>query len=297
MAADAESAPTFDLQGHSTCSDGELSPAETVHAACAAGVELFALTDHDTVDGLAEAGTAAEQAGVRLVTGVEISVLDPVANDLHLCGYLIDPDYAALTAQLARSREDRERRAGRMVEALEALGWAVDRIALEDRADAGLSIGRPHIAQAVVSDERNSARLARERISTPTDFLVAYLVEGRPAFTERRAPTVADAIELIHAAGGVAVWAHPFWDVAGDAETIATLERFTTLGLDGVEAFYVTHTRAQTDLLVRRANELGLLTTGSSDFHGPSHKQFSRFRAFSTFGHRASLGRLVGSDA
>lgn len=296
-AADASSLererPRFDLQGHSTQSDGELSPAETVRAARRAGVELFALTDHDSVAGVAEAAAAAAEVGLGLVTGVEISVLDPVAADLHLCGYGFDPADEALLAELARSREDRERRASRMIEALKESGWSIDHEALNARALAGLTIGRPHLAQAVAGDPRNAERLAREGLGGATDFLVAYLIEGRPAFREREAPSIAAAIRLIHDAGGVAVWAHPFWDVAADAEVVATLERFVGVGLDGVEAFYVTHTRAQTDLLVRRGGELGLLLTGSSDFHGPSHRQFNRFRAFSTYGHEPKLGPLL----
>ena len=286
------SAPRFDLQGHSTQSDGELSPSETVRAAGRAGVELFALTDHDSVAGVEEAAQAAAEAGLRLVTGVEISVLDPVAADLHLCGYGFDPQDAALLAQLTRSREDRERRAGRMVEALEQDGWSVNHELLTERALAGLTIGRPHLAESVASDPRNAERLAREGLHNATEFLVAYLIEGKPAFRERVAPSVAEAIALLHDAGGVAIWAHPFWDVEADAEVIATLERFVGVGLDGVEAFYVTHTRAQTELLVRRASELSLLTTGSSDFHGPNHRQFNSFRAFSTFGLEANLGPL-----
>jgi predicted metal-dependent phosphoesterase TrpH len=288
------SAPIFELQGHSTISDGELSPAETVRAAADAGVELFALTDHDSTDGVAEASQAAAQAGVRLVAAVEMSVLDPVAADLHVCGYLVDPADAALGAQLRRSREDRERRATRMIEALTELGWSINHEPLNRRALAGRSIGRPHLAEAVTSDPRNAARLRREGVANPTAFLVAYLIEGKPAFRERAAPTVSRAIELIHAAGGVAIWAHPFWDVAAGAEVLATLERFVGLGLDGVEAFYITHNRAQTELLARRASELDLLTTGSSDFHGPHHRQFNAFRRFSTHGLTPNLGPIAG---
>ena len=284
--------PTFELQGHSTLSDGELSPADTVAAAKAAGVELFALTDHDSVDGVAEAVHAGAEAGLKIVTGVEISVLDPVAADLHMCGYGFDPSDRALLEQLAHSRADRERRASRMIAALERDGWSINHELLNSRAQAGLTIGRPHLAEAVTSDPRNGARLEREQLSNPTEFLVAYLIEGAPAFSEREAPSIAEAIALVHQAGGVAVWAHPFWDVDSDAEVLATLERFVGLGLDGVEAFYVTHTRTQTDMLVRRARELGLITTGSSDFHGPGHRQFNRFRAFSTYGHEANLGSL-----
>jgi 3',5'-nucleoside bisphosphate phosphatase len=287
------SAPTFELQSHSTHSDGELSPAEVVAAAGLAGVELLALTDHDTTDGVAEAAQAAARLGIGFVTGVEISVLDPGAQDLHLCGYLIDPAYAALGEQLRRSRGDREQRAERMATALTELGWAIDRELLDARAAAGQTIGRPHLAAAVVAHPDNARRLAGEGLGDPSAFLVAYLIEGRPAFRERLAPTVTEAIELIHGAGGVAVWAHPFWDIGADPEVLATLDRFVTAGLDGVEAFYVTHTRAQTELLADRCAQLGLLTTGSSDFHGPSHRQFNRFRAFQTYDRLPTLGALA----
>ncbi len=290
MPSPTSTAPTFELQGHSTYSDGELPPAGVVAAAKQAGVELFSLTDHDSVEGVHEAIEAAAKIGLRLIPGVEISVLDPVASDLHLCGYLIDQNDPALLAQLERSRSDRGRRAERMIAALEENGWAVDRRPLDERLAAGATVGRPHLAQAVFTQSENADRLAAEQLANPTEFLVAYLIEGKPAFRDREAPSISDAIELVHGAGGLAVWAHPFWDVDSDAEVIATLERFTALGLDGVEAFYVTHTKPQTDLLVRRASELGLLTTGSSDYHGPDHRQFNRFRQFSTYGHEANLG-------
>ncbi len=293
MDAAAFDPPTFDLQGHSTCSDGELSPGETVRAAQAAGVECFALTDHDSVDGLAAASAAARELGLVLVPGVEISVLDPVAADLHMCGYLIDRDDQALRTGLEASRNDREVRAQKMVAALRELGWEVDQSSLDARTAQGLSVGRPHIAAAVFGDPRNAARLARERLEDPSGFLVAYLIEGRAAFVERGAPSAAATIELVHGAGGVAVWAHPFWDLDHDAEVIATLERFKDFGIDGIEAFYITHTQAQTELLVRAAARLDLLTTGSSDFHGPGHRQFNRFRAFSTYGHVPNLGPLL----
>ncbi len=287
------SPPRFELQGHSTQSDGELAPAEVVRAAQRAGVQLFALTDHDSLAGVAEAAQAASEVGLSLVTGVEISVLDPAAADLHVCGYLVDPRNPALLEQLGRSRADRESRAQRMIEALEQNGWAVDQGPLARRAAEGLTIGRPHLAEAVTTDPRNAERLAREELRNPTEFLVAYLIEGKPAFRDREAPTVDTAIQLIHDAGGVAVWAHPFWDLDADLEVLATLERFAGVGLDGVEAFYVTHTPAQTGLLVQKADELGLLTTGSSDYHGPSHRQFNRFGAFSTYGHTPNLGPLA----
>jgi predicted metal-dependent phosphoesterase TrpH len=287
------SAPAFELQSHSTYSDGELSPTAVAAAAAEAGVELLALTDHDTTDGVGEAAAAARELGLGFVTGVEISTLDPGAQDLHICGYLIDPAYAALGEQLRRSRADREQRSERMATALSSLGWSIDRRHLDARKAAGQTVGRPHLAEAVVAHPDNATRLALEGLENPSAFLVAYLIEGRPGFRERLAPTVPEAIDLIHGAGGVAIWAHPFWDIDADAEVLSTLDRFAAAGLDGVEAFYVTHTREQTELLVERCAALGLLTTGSSDFHGPGHRQFNRFHAFQTYGHTPNLGRLT----
>jgi 3',5'-nucleoside bisphosphate phosphatase len=105
---------------------------------------------------------------------------------------------------------------------------------------------------------------------------------------------VEEAIALIHDAGGLAVWAHPFWNLAEPAEVLGALDRFRVCGLDGVEAFYVTHTEAQTRLLAGRATELGLLSTGSSDFHGPAHPAFAAFRAHRTYGLTPALGPLAG---
>jgi len=286
-------APTFELQSHSTFSDGELTPAQVVAAAAQAGVELLALTDHDTVDGLPEAAAAAAEIGIELVPAVEISTIDPRGRDLHICGYLVDPASAALGEQLRHSRGDRERRAERMARALTDLGWALDQATLDARTAAAGAIGRPHLAQAAFTHPDNAARLEQERLNDPSEFLEAYLIEGRPAFRKREAPTVSQAIELIHAAGGLAVWAHPFWDIDAGPEVLAALDRFAAAGLDGVEAFYVTHTREQTELLAQRATQLGLLSTGSSDFHGPHHRRFHSFRVFETYGLAPRLGRLA----
>jgi hypothetical protein len=111
----------------------------------------------------------------------------------------------------------------------------------------------------------------------------------------RATPTVAQAIEVVHAAGGLAVWAHPYWDLADDAAVRATLERFAAAGLDGVEVFYITHDERQTRLLHRAARDHGLLTTGSSDFHGPAHPRFGRFRAHATYDLEVVLGSLARS--
>jgi predicted metal-dependent phosphoesterase TrpH len=284
-------APTFDLQSHSVHSDGALAPAEVVAAAAQAGVELLALPDPATVDGVAAARTAAREHGLRLVPAVELSAIDPLGEDLHVLGYGIDPADAGLAGRLDAYRADRRGRIGRMATAMEELGWAVDRTRF-----AGLDApGRPHLAAAVLHHPDNAARVRAEDFGTPSDLLVAYLTPGRPGYRTRTIPTVTDAIAAIHAAGGVAVWAHPFWDVDAEAEVEAAVRRFAAAGMDGVEAFYIAHGERQTTLLCDLADELGLLTTGSADFHGPQHPQFSRFRAFELYGREPRLGPIAGT--
>lgn len=286
--------PAFDLQSHSQHSDGELSPRRVVETAATSGVELLSLTDHDTVEGVAEAAAAAHSAGLRLVSGVEISAIDPAGRDLHILGYLIDPGDGSLRRRLEQSRRDREARAEAMVDAIRRLGFELDAAPLQARAAKGKSIGRPHIAQAVVNHPANAPRLTAEGRADPSAFLEGYLIEGRPAFRPRRAPSVTEAIEMIHDAGGLAIWAHPFWDVADDASVLASVDRFVGAGLDGVECFYPSHDRRRAELLADRCAQLRLLSTGSADFHGPGHRRFSRFRAFSTFGRDPVLGPLAG---
>ena len=292
--ARVDDAPTFDLQSHSVHSDGALAPADVVAAATAAGVQLLALTDHDTAAGVPEAAQAAQAAGIGLVSAVEITALHEGRQDLHVLGYLIDADDPELAAALAGSRGDRERRADAMGALLRDLGFSLDEELLAQRTARGQAIGRPHLAEAVVRHPANRERLHEAGLLEPTAFLVAYLVDGAPAFVARQAPSVADAIALIHAAGGVAVWAHPFWDIADPDGVLAAIAGFQAAGLDGVEAFYATHDESQTRLLVRECERRGLLTTGSADFHGPEHHTFSRFRAFQTFGMTPTLGPLAG---
>ncbi len=290
----SEAPPTFDLQSHSRYSDGALPPAEVVGIAASAGVELLALSDHDTIEGVPEAAAEAARLGIRLVPATEISALDSAGADLHILGYRIDAGDAVLAERLAEFRADRELRAERMAGALRELGFELDDSVLQRRAAQGKPIGRPHLSQAVVMHPANAERLAEEGRLELSAFLEAYLIEGRPGFRSRTIPSVADAIEAIHRAGGVAVWAHPFWDVEDPDEVRQIIDRFRGIGIDGVECFYATHTREQSELLADRCAELGLLSTGSSDFHGPEHKLFSRFRAFSTYGREPMLGPIAG---
>src|SRR3954468_9385696 len=286
------SRPTFDLQSHSTCSDGALAPRAVVAAAAAAGVELLALSDHDTVDGVDEALEAAAAHGLVLVPAAELSAIDGEREDLHVLGYGLDHRSDELLATLARFRVDRGARARRMADALREAGFELD---VPDRGDR--PVGRPHLAQATFEHPANSMRLRDEGIVNFSQLLVAYLVPGAPAYRRRTTPTVADAIATIHAAGGVAVWAHPFWDVDAGAEVLALVDRFAAEGLDGVEAFYVTHTEQQTRLVAEHCAERGLLTTGSADFHGPEHPHFNRFRAFELHGLEPNLGPIRSGGA
>ena len=286
--------PRFDLQSHSTCSDGSLAPAGVVAAAAAAGVELLALTDHDSVEGVAEAVAAAGAHALRVVPAVEISARDrEIRQDLHILGYLIDIADVPLGALLDRSRNARLDRSAAMVDALRDLDFEVDETQLAARRAVGDSIGRPHIAAAVLAAPANAGRLANEGIADPSAFLEAYLVPGAPAFRPRFSPSAADAIAAIRAAGGIAVWAHPFWDVSEPDAALREIDRLVAAGLGGVECFYPSHTRQQTELLVRACAERDLLTTGSTDFHGPEHAQFNRFLGFATYGLAPRLGPIA----
>ena len=278
-------APTFDLQSHSTRSDGALEPAAVVEAAARAGVERLALTDHDTVDGVEEALAAAGRVGLRLVPAAEISALWDAHEDLHVLGYGLDHRSPALLDALAGFRADRAARARRMAEALRELGLELD---VPDRGDR--SVGRPHLAQAAFEHPANRERVRAEGLANASALLEAYLIAGAPAFRRRTTPTVPEAIAVIHAAGGVAVWAHPFWDLEAGDEVHAAIGTFAGHGLDGVEAFYPTHGPEQARLVAERCAELGLLTTGSSDFHGPEHPRFHAFRAFELHGLEPVLG-------
>jgi len=286
----------FDLQSHSTHSDGALAPREVVERAANAGVELLALTDHDTVSGVSEALAAGERAGLRVVPAVEISAIDrgPSGDrELHILGYRIDHTRSALGAQLANFLADRERRTLRMASALRELGLELDETEITARRAAGQPIGRPHVATAVLHAPANAARLRRERIEDIGDLIRAYLVEGRPAYRLREIPTVQQAVAVIQEDRVLADWARPLWDLSEPGQVLDVIERFRAVEIDGVEAFYITHDAQQTRLLAERCAALGLLTTGSADFHGPDNPQFNRFLAFCTHGFEPNLGSIA----
>jgi predicted metal-dependent phosphoesterase TrpH len=181
-----------------------------------------------------------------------------------------------------------------MAERLNELGFAVDQAALDVRRSTGAVLGRPHLAAAVVSHPANAQRLRDLDMATIEKFIPAYLIPGTPAYVPRSRPTVEEAIGWIHDAGGLAIWAHPFWDVKENELVLANIDRYQQWGLDGVECFYPTYSAEQTRLLAARCRTLGLLTTGSSDYHGPKHKIFSRFLVHELHGEEPELGAIAG---
>jgi 3',5'-nucleoside bisphosphate phosphatase len=287
----------FDLQSHSIASDGALAPAEVVAHAAAAGIELLALSDHDTVEGVGEALEAAADRGLTLSPATELSAVDGVYEDLHVLGYELDHRDGELRTTLEDFRGDRERRIWAMADRMRELGFELDDGYLRERKAEGKPLGRPHLADAILAHPANQARLRAEGIADKNTLFPPYLVPGAIGYVARTRPTVYEAVDVIHAAGGVAVWAHPFWDLDDERQTLDAIDRFAEHGLDGVEVFYATHTEAQTRLLHAHCSGLGLLMTGSADFHGPAHDRFNAFGAFETYGLEPVLGPIGQAES
>src|SRR5918997_1626496 len=186
--------PPFDLQAHSVHSDGTLGAAEVVERAAAAGVELFALTDHDTVDGVPEAAARAAELGLRYSPAAELSAVHGGHEDLHVLGYELDVADPDLITILEDFRSDRARRIEAMVGRLRELGFELDDAPLAARREAGKPIGRPHLADAVLAHPANAERLRAENIAGKDELFPSYLVPGARAYVARSRPTVAQAI-------------------------------------------------------------------------------------------------------
>lgn len=247
----------LDLHLHTTHSDGSSTPTEVIRLAHRAGVTALAITDHDITTGIAEATAVGSELGIEVIPGVEIS---SILNDseLHILGYFVDPQDAELNKRLATLRESRHHRNPQIVERLQALG--IELKYEEVRTIAGTdAVGRPHIARCLIE---------KGVVSTAKEAFDRFLAEGRPAYVPRLLPPPAEAIRWINQAKGLAVLAHPTW-VKTTRETLENLVRqLKTDGLNGVEVHYSTHTASQTRAYLNLANQLGLLITGGSDFHG-----------------------------
>ena len=252
--------PGIDLHAHTTASDGSLTPAELVGKAHALGLTALAVTDHDTLAGLAEARAAARGIGLDLVPGVELSVEDD-AGRFHLLGYGFDPGNEGFAQTLITLRRSRAARNEQMAQKMAALGLPVtmDDVRAEAGEDAQV-IARPHFARALIK---------KGVVTSVAQAFDKYLSTGKPLYLPKEVLTPHDAIALIHGAGGVAVMAHPGLvplDEAALADRLESLARED--GLDGLEAYYSQHSPADTDRFLALAAHLGLLVTGGSDFHG-----------------------------
>jgi predicted metal-dependent phosphoesterase TrpH len=261
----------IDLHCHSTASDGTLTPAELVRAGAAAGLDIMAITDHDTTGGWAAAAEARPE-GLRLVRGAELSCrwhgADP-AIALHLLAYLFDPAEPRLAEDLARLRTDREQRAEQIVIRLRADGVPITWDEVHGYA-AGGSVGRPHIAQALIR-----AGLVR---TTNEAFASRWL--GARYFVPKADLDVFEGVRAVREAGGVAVFAHPRATVRGRVVPDRLIEELADAGLFGLEADHEDHSPAERAAVRDLADRLGLVITGSSDFHG-THKTV-RLGAFTT---------------
>jgi 3',5'-nucleoside bisphosphate phosphatase len=254
----------IDLHLHSHVSDGHLAPAELVRTAAAAGLHVIALTDHDTAGGVAEARDAASALpgpGVRVIPGIEVSSRWE-EHEFHVLGYWIDPSHTAILGHQEQALARRTRRMEKMVLRLQELGIPIRfEEVLEAAGPEAHALGRPHLARALFA--AGHTRFHGEAFNL-------WIGDRGPAFIAEDFPTPQEAIERIHAAGGLAVWAHPPLDLF-----VEVLPRFRDWGLDGVECYRPNLTGAEVQLLEHTARGAGLLTTGGSDWHGP---------------HRAGLG-------
>ncbi len=240
-----------DLHAHSTASDGALAPTAVVEAAARAGLAALALTDHDTVAGVAEAQEVGARLGIRIVPGIELSVMDG-DKELHLLGlHLARLDF--LEQALTSVRDTRVSRAAAIVEKLNALGVPVTFEAVLEQA-AGGAVGRPHVARAIIAG--GWVRDQREAFDK-------YLGMGRPANVEKERVTVEDGIRLIHDAGGLAIIAHPGQD--GRRERV---EPLVSLGLDGLEVKHPSHSAEDQKRIGALTNFFGMVPSGGSDWHG-----------------------------
>ncbi|WP_199424637.1 PHP domain-containing protein [Actinotalea solisilvae] len=247
----------IDLHTHSVASDGTDAPGALVAAAARAGLDVVALTDHDTTRGWAEAEAAVPEHGVALVRGAEISCLAGHLS-VHLLSYLHDPTHPGLLAEAERTRTARLDRARRMVDLIaEDLALTWDDV--EAQTAPGTTVGRPHIADALA---------ARGHVTDRSAAFATVLAAGSPYYVPHYAPDAARAVRLVREAGGVPVLAHPGALVRGRILTDAAIGRLVDAGLAGIEVDHRDHDDAQRRRLAGLAREAGLLVTGSSDYHG-----------------------------
>jgi 3',5'-nucleoside bisphosphate phosphatase len=248
----------IDLHSHTSYSDGSASPAQLIALAHSQGACAIAITDHDTVAGLAEGRAAADELGIEFVNGIEISA-DYSPGTMHILGYFINVESQTLAVKLDELRNARNSRNPQIAARLQALGLDIN---YEDVARlAGKEVvGRPHFARLLV--DRGYARGIQ-------DAFDRYLAKGAAAYVEKARLSPADSIALIHEAGGVAILAHPYQlKLPSIEEEEQLIVKLAAMGLDGIEAIYSRHSPVERDTYAQIAARHGLLVTGGSDYHG-----------------------------
>jgi len=259
----------IDLHSHSTFSDGSLTPEALARKAAEIGLTAMALTDHDCTSGVPRFMAACASHGIEGIPGVEISA-DVKKGTLHVLGYLIEVGHERLESVLVRIRQGREIRNREILDKLQRLGMSLSWEDVASLADEEV-VGRPHFAQALK---------AKGYVKSKEDAFERYLAKGKPAYADRFRLSPQDSIAALHAAGGLAVLAHPFTldaDRKGLREIVAGLKE---AGLDGVEAYYSEHSPEQTQQYVAVARDLDLVAVGGSDFHGDANPAIRLGRGF-----------------
>lgn len=251
-----------DLHTHTTASDGSLTPSQLVQRAARLGLKVLAITDHDTVAGVAEGQATGAPLDVEIIPGVEINTDVPSA-EVHVLGYFVDPAHEELNEKLAAIREGRIGRAKRMAEVLTAMGAPVDFHRILQIAGEG-SVGRPHVAQAL---------LEAGHVSSYAQAFEKYIGRNSPAYVERMKFSPSEACALIRRAGGLPVLAHPvFFDKYGMIKArfdeAALLPEMLAAGLAGIEVYYTGYDAVTIEWLLVLARKHDLLATGGTDFHG-----------------------------
>ncbi len=249
----------IDLHLHSTASDGYLSPCELMRFVQENGVTLCSLTDHDTLDGVAEAIAEADRIGLRCIPGIELSCLIETKS-VHLLAYFNRVAPPLLVEKLAEIQRWRAERNPKMVAKLQALGFSITMDQVASEAGGG-QIGRPHIARVL---------LQQGAVKTIDEAFEKFLTPGKPAYVEKDRLFLKDAVKLVHDAGGIAVLAHPLVYNFMQPTLLKWLVNIAIEAkIDGVEAFYTDHRQHQRKAIEQLTQEAGLLVSGGSDFHGP----------------------------
>jgi predicted metal-dependent phosphoesterase TrpH len=249
--------PRIDLHTHSDESDGTFTPSEVVRRAAELGLDVVALTDHDTTSGLEEASEAAREVGVELVPGVEFSA-EHQATSIHVLCYWMDVSNGELQTELQRLRDDRFRRGEMMIEKLQALGFDISFERVREIAGGG-NIVRPHVAQAMVE---------AGIVADEAEAFDRYIADGGPAHVPKHALDPLDSVELIVRAGGVCVLAHPGMWGAQSSVPDDLIAAMAERGMVGLEVDHTDHTAEQRAIYRAMSERLGLVATGGSDCHG-----------------------------